>query len=453
MRKLLRLSDELLKYLVAAIILAVPLFPKFPFVRIAGTYVSIRLEDFLIATLGLLVFIKLLPELKNLFERKIERSIVIFLAVGLVSLISAIFLTKTVLPSIGILHLLRRIEYLIPFFAGLAVMRSKNVSTLDFFLKLFLIVVSVAFIYGWGQKYYSWPVIITQNEEYSKGVALRWTPGSHINSSFAGHYDLATFLVMVLPVFISLAAVLKSLKTRIVLIVVTFLGLWLLSNAISRISIVSYLLAVTAALTLIKKYKLIPVVLILSLIFFGLSVDLWARYGRIIEVAKTKLLLLAPRSEVLALEEPQTVKRTRPTPTPTPPPVFEDRSTSIRLNVEWPRAIRAFSKNPLLGTGYSSITLATDNDYLRLLGEVGILGFSAFLLIITRIGQLILKSLPLERIAGGVELGFLGGFLGSLSGIFLNAAFIDVFEASKFATIFWLLAGFAVSLMRKPNYE
>src|SRR3990167_10675400 len=53
-------------------------------------------------------------------------------------------------------------------------------------------------------------------------------------------------------------------------------------------------------------------------------------------------------------------------------PVAEDRSFNIRLKAEWPRAIRAFLKNPVLGTGYSSVGLAVDNDYLRSLAESGI---------------------------------------------------------------------------------
>ena len=37
------------KYLVSAIILAVPLYPKFPLIEVPGTFVSVRLEDFLLA--------------------------------------------------------------------------------------------------------------------------------------------------------------------------------------------------------------------------------------------------------------------------------------------------------------------------------------------------------------------------------------------------------------------
>ena len=81
------------------------------------------------------------------------------------------------------------------------------------------------------------------------------------------------------------------------------------------------------------------------------------------------------------------------------------------MNVEWPRAIRALKKNPLLGTGYSSITLATDNDYLRLLGETGVLGFLAFLLIGVRLIKRYLIAYPFKKLKE-VETGFIVGLIG-----------------------------------------
>ena len=456
MSKLLKQSRGLLKYGIASLLAAIPLYPKFPAIGIPGTYVSVRLEDFLMAAVALLALVAFWPEIKRLFKKKIERSVAILLGIGLVSLLSGILISQTVVPHIGLLHWLRRIEYFIPLFIGLLYFRDKKERTLEFFLKVLMIVLVMAFLYGLGQKYLSWPVIITQNEEYSKGVALRWIPGSHINSTFAGHYDLATFLVLLLPIFVSLFFVVKKTTAKVLLSVVIFSGLWLLANAVSRISIVSYLLGVTLALVLIKRIKAIPVVILISLVVFGFSSDLLARYTRIIEVTYQKILStrqinLSPLT--IYAQETSLPKKMVSSPTPTPQPVFEDRSTSIRLNVEWPRAIRALKKNPLLGTGYSSITLATDNDFLRLLGEVGLLGFLAFFLLFARIFHTFSKVLPVTKYYRGVSLAFMGGFLGALPGVFLNAFFIDVFEASKFAIIFWLLMGIALSMARKNINE
>lgn len=442
MRKLFGLLELRLKYLVAAVILAVPLYPKFPSIRIPGTFVSVRIEDFLLAFTALVVAINIFPRIKKVLTSNIERAMLVYILVGAVSLASAVFLTSTAVPHLGVLHWARRIEYFVPFFLGSIYFLKGKKADVGFFIKVLMLTIFIAFIYGFGQRYLHWPLIITQNEEYSKGVALRWIAGSHINSTFAGHYDLATFLVLTLPVVVSLFFLIKGKITKVLVAGVFFAGLWLLANAVSRISIVSFLLSGTLSLLIIRKYKAIVVFVIVSAVLFGFSGDLWARYGRIIEVTRGKIekILLVPGTVWAASS-----------PTPTPVPVFEDRSTSIRLNVEWPRAVRAFSKNPLLGTGYSSITLATDNDYLRLFGETGLLGAVAFLMILVGLLTQVVKAIPLLSKMGIFEKAYLAGIIGSLPGVFLNAVFIDVFEASKFAIIFWLLTGLAVGLIR--NYQ
>lgn len=459
MQKLSKWLDDITKYLVATILLAVPLYPKFPLLRIPGTYVSIRLEDFLLAIAVLVLAAHILPKFSEFLKDKINKTIFIFLLVGLVSLASALFVTKTVQPHLGVLHWLRRVEYFIPFFLGVIAIR-KNKKNLGFFLKVLMVTILVAFFYGFGQRHLNWPIIVTQNEEYAKGVALRYVPGGHINATFAGHYDLATFLILLLPVYLPLLLLVKDIRIKTVSFAVLLSGLWLLSFSGSRISAASYFVAASFSLIFVKKYKIIPIVMLISLLFFSLSANLTSRYQRLIDVGKekiqeinNKLLFDQSSGEVIAAEELESssLRRKTTVPTPTPVPVFEDRSTSIRFDVEWPRALRAFKKNPLLGTGYSSITLATDNDYLRLLGEIGILGFLAFFLIFIRIGKKIYDSLPLTRRFKGVELAFMAGFVGALPGIFINAMFIDVFEASKFAIIFWLLAGFAVALLQNDK--
>ncbi|OGM20465.1 hypothetical protein A2955_02355 [Candidatus Woesebacteria bacterium RIFCSPLOWO2_01_FULL_37_19] len=444
--------ETVIKYTTAAILLGVPLYPKFPLIRIPATFVSIRLEDILIAFSAILLLGAYLPIVKKIFNSGLKRSVLLYISVGFVSLISAIFITKTIIPHIGLLHWLRRIEYIIPLFLGIeAVKRDRN--NLDYFFKLLLITIFLSFIYGLGQRYFQWPIIITQNEEYSKGVALRWVQGSHINSTFAGHYDLASFLVLVLPVVVATFFTLSHSKSKIILALTYFSGMWLLVNSASRISLVSYLIATIFALAFIKKYKAILLVVLVSLLFISFSSNLISRYQRIIDVSinriKSVKLMFNISNNVLATNEEIIFPRQRLPLTPTPQPVFEDRSTNIRLNVEWPRALRAFAKNPLLGTGYSSITLATDNDYLRLLGEVGLMGFLAFFLLILRILLIFIKKYPFDKHFKGLELSYIAGIFGSFAGVFTNAVFIDVFEASKFAIVFWLLMGFSISILSK----
>ena len=212
------------------------------------------------------------------------------------------------------------------------------------------------------------------------------------------------------------------------------------------------------ALILIKKTKALVLVVAVSLLIFGFSSGLTSRYGSVIEVIKRwsedrEVLIIHGINVYAQGNKAPTPSVVRFTPTPTPTPVFEDRSSSIRLKVEWPRALRALAKNPLLGTGYSSITLATDNDYLRALGEVGILGFGAFTLIFLRIFNKIIRKLRTDfNGLGSLEKAFVAGVIGAIPGILVNAVFIDVFEASKFAIIFWLVLGIFVSLIRDKKY-
>lgn len=440
MQKLLKLFNSTSKYLVTALLLIIPLFPKFPAFRIAGTYVAVRLEDFLVLGTLLVFLVPILFNFKVLLKDKIIRSILMFLIIGLISLICGIYLTQTVSVKIGLLHWLRRVEYISLFVVGFLYVKSiftkgETSYFLEYIVKLLLIVNLIVFLYGLGQRYFNLPVIITQNEEYSKGVALRWTPGAHINSSFAGHYDLASYLVLTMPIFISAFFYYKDKYSKIILGVSILIGFWLFSVAVSRISIVAFLMATTISLFLLKKYKEIVVVVAISLVAFGFSPDLRTRYQRIFDVVKQKfssLVIVYASGDVSANEGN----------------VNEDRSTSIRFNVEWPRAIRAFHKNPLLGTGYSSITLATDNDYLRALGETGILGLISLLLIFISLYNVISKY----QFDQSFDSVLIASFIGSTIGTLLTAVFIDIFEASKFAINYWLITGIVVGIIKKKEY-
>lgn len=457
MLKLSNKLDDIVKYLIATILLVVPLYPKFPLITVPGTFVSIRLEDFVLVLAALVLVITILPQIGTFIKETVNKSILTYLFVGLMSLVSALLVTKTIIPHIGFLHFVRRVEYFVPFFIGVYAIKTKR-ENLGFYIKTLMISLSIMFLYGLGQKYLAWPIIITQNLEYSKGIALRYITGGHLNSTFAGHYDLGTFLVFILPVLLSMFFFVKKFKEKIIILGIFSGGLWLLAFSGSRVSSLSYLIASFIALLAIKRIKAFPVVVVLSLLVFSLSPNLVSRYGRIIEVTVdrvksfNKILLINPEVVYAQNKATPLQRRDAPTPTPTPVPVFEDRSTSIRLNVEWPRAIRALSKNPLLGTGYSSITLATDNDYLRLLGEVGILGTMAFMVIFAHLAKAILAKLPIDKYYSSIELAYLGGFYGGVVGVFINAFFIDVFEASKFAILFWLFMGMTLSLVKnKPK--
>jgi O-antigen ligase len=128
-------------------------------------------------------------------------------------------------------------------------------------------------------------------------------------------------------------------------------------------------------------------------------------------------------------------------------------SVGIRLDTLWPNAIKALQTNPLLGTGYSTLvkehvwefTIAesTDNDYLRLLGETGILGFASFLAIFWIAGQKLWQAFLASH--KPLDYALFGAALAVTFGLLVNALYIDVFEASKVAYGYWSFLGLAMA--------
>ncbi len=120
----------------------------------------------------------------------------------------------------------------------------------------------------------------------------------------------------------------------------------------------------------------------------------------------------------------------------------------IRLDVLWPNALRGFMTNPLLGTGYATLVKSnvgeftyaesTDNDYLRMLGETGLLGTIAFLSTI----YLVLRYSYRLLTQSSTQVDLLAlGTLGATVALLITATYIDIFESSKVAYTYWMLVG------------
>lgn len=470
MQKFLSFYQSILFYLVLFLFIFIPLYPKFPLINVAGTFVAVRLEDLMIGlTISLWgIYLVLSDNLKTFLKDKLSLAILLFFFIGAVSTFSAIFLTHSVAPHISILHFFRRIEFimLLPVVASVIKSKKQLIWTL-IFLAITVLLVN---LYALGQQYLNWPVISTTNSEFSKGLILRLTPGARVNSTFAGHYDLAVFLAMTIVILTALFfAVKKGLKIPILLLGILSLGVLIMTAA--RLSFVAAFVGIIAVLILTRKTKYL--LLILGVIAIILIYPSQLR-DRLISTVTVNLLQQGQRYEgktddqkvrsrlnipTLAI---QTSSKSASTSsfatqsgtiatdiTPGEPidttqlAVF--RSFEIRYKIEWPRAVNAFIKNPFLGTGYSSIDIATDNDFLRSLGEVGILGTLAFGLIlietVKRIAGLLKNESKLLRF-------FSAGILSMALAFVVNGLFIDVFEASKVASLFWMMLGLNLAALK-----
>lgn len=340
---------------------------------------------------------------------------------------------------------------------------------------------------------FCFPSFQTGNEEFAKGLPLCLPAGARITSTFGGSYDLAAYLALALPVIIGCLFAVKKWLWRIITGIVFLAGLILLIFTAQRAAFIAYIIGSIFTLVLIRKKLFIILLLIISVGFLLIFSESTAK--RFLATFRVSSVVVDSQGKLIGEQLPENLKNKIEKPkggqnlpqgsaflglpsqgnlsatnsamikkTLTPQEakrlqlaegtlqistvtgtflvrkvLVYDISFTTRFQAEWPNAWRAFLRNPLLGSGYSSITLATDNDYFRALGETGIFGLLSFM------GIFLIFWIALKKLAAGVKSplirGFAYGLAGGVAGLALNATLIDVFEASKVAENLWILLG------------
>lgn len=511
-RYLLWLDENLIALFAGFLLIFIPLWPKIPLADLLYGYnVRLRLDDIAVALACGVFLIQLIRRKVKIGLNPVTIGLVVYLIFGLLSMLSAVFLTHTV-PEHYLhvaktaFHWVRRIEYFSLFFILFGSIKSIKVTKA--LIILFFVTLLGVIIYGYGQKYLYWPAFSTMNREFSKGWTLYLTEHARVLSTFGGHYDLAAYLVIALTLGWSFFFGLKNKVFKISMGILVLGGFWLLILTASRISFIAYLIGLTFVVFLwtfkkglgwgISRWLLAVTLSIFLMLSFG---DLSSRFMRVLRLDERlqgirQIALVSgvkpPTQNAVFLDNTisgVTSQSDQP-PTPVKPlpgdvtgkeepllvPVAQedgtikyvqkqrtysdcavkyDLSTCIRLEATWPRAIRGWLTNPLLGSGYATLTKekvedfteaeSTDSDYFRSLGETGILGFAAFFGTILFMIILAVKSL------GGIKDNFLYsltvGFIGLSIGILANAVLIDIFEASKVAYIFWGVSGLTIGTL------
>ena len=469
----------------------IPLYPKFPLLDIQHTWVYIRLEDILLALIAGFWILQLFRK-KVTLKTPLTIFILFYWLIGFASSLFALLVLRKILPNIlpqlVVLHYLRRIEYIFVFFVAFSTI--KGLKQVKNYLLFFGLVVALVCFYGFGQKFLGFPAFLTMNEEFAKGAPLYLGPQSRLTSTFAGHYDLAAFLVFVIAIFGSLIFGVKKNLVKFGLFLLVLTSFLLLLFTSSRISFGAYLVGVVFMLFLQRKKWLIIPVVVGSLVALSFVSGAIGRFGKTLRVenvvydattgqaigaldegGETEIEELPLGSGYLAspiiqTRTPQTaqvvkIKRARIYELKTASEssqiatisgeflikkaIVYDISLTTRLQGTWKRAFDAFSKSPLLGTGYSTIGLGSDSSFIRSLGEIGLIGFLSFLSILIAFGLLLKQALV--KIKDKFAFSFLSGVAGGTLGLSFNALLIDVFEASKMAYIFWLVLGISVGLI------
>src|SRR3989344_1865 len=301
-------DDHILEYLSFALLIFIPLYPKIPITEILPGYiVRLRLDDLLVAFAFTIWVIWLIRKKVTLKGNPLVIPIAIYLLVGLLSSLSAIFITKTVPPQSPhveklFLHFLRRFEYFSVFFIFFSSI--KSLAQIKKYVYTAAIVLLFVTLYGFGQKYLYWPAFSTMNREFSKGVKLYLSEHARVLSTFGGHYDLASYLMIVLTLFIPIIFVVKKLWHKSLFLLASIAGFWLLILTVSRTSFIAYVVSITVVFAILSVKKGLIwslsrwfVVMTISLSIMLSFGDLSDRFAHVLKVDKFKNAAFKPLKE------------------------------------------------------------------------------------------------------------------------------------------------------------
>jgi len=370
---------------------------------IPGREIGIRIDDvFLIVIfLGWMAKIAIKKELGFLKNTPLNLPILTYILISIISTLAGI-LWRQARPFTSIFYFSKYLEYFLLFF--LVSNNLKSLRQARVFIYSMILVALLTSIYAWIQHYLG----------VQRVAAPFQTKASEANI-FGG------YLLLMIMVITGLLLNLSSHKLRIYLAVSLFFGFFALLFTLSRGSWLGALPAFAVLAILTRKGKII---LFLAFLFIILSSSfIIPRY------VKERV------QSTFVQEKEYTVFGRR---------FGVDESAAARID-SWKYGLRKLTKAPLLGYGVGSAVPIVDNQYVRVLIEVGLVGFIAFtwiLLVLFRSAMLVLRQFREDNFAMGLTCGFIAGFVGLLFHCFSAETFIVI----RIMEPFWFLTAIVMAL-------
>jgi len=281
------ISDNALFLITLFLLAFIPLYPKLPLLDIQNTWVYIRAEDIIVA-LTFMFWIILMLSKKITFKTPLTMPIMLFWIIGAISTLHGILLIfptlGSIFPNVAFLNYLRRIEYLSLFFIAYSSIKDKRV--IPYVVVVISVTLLLVALYGIGQKYLGLPAYLTMNEEFAKGIPIRLSPLSRVSSTFGGHYDLAAYLVLIIPILSSMVFGFRNWFMKLSLLAPISLGIIVLFMTVSRVSFAVLLLSMAMVFILQKKrfaiYAMVAFFFI-GIIFLSFSTSMLERFGNTVK--------------------------------------------------------------------------------------------------------------------------------------------------------------------------
>lgn len=383
------------------LIFSMLLSPEIPLGAIPGREVVLRFDDVLLLSvfLGWLAKMAVNKEFGLVRATRLNKPILIFTTVCIISSLFAIIQGR-LSWKISFFYLLKYIEYYILFFMVVNNLRSMKQAKI--FVVLMFVVCAIVSVYA-----------ITQI-----GTGVR------VSTPFEGEIGEANTLGGYLLIFLSLGfsffLCASTLSRKIALLGFLALAVVPFLYTLSRGAWVGSIAMFASFIFLHKKARLFLIAIVLVMIFF--------------------LPHFMPKQVTQRVEETFTTYKTYTFFGKT---YSFDESTTARIE-SWREAFEKWKKRPIFGYG-TPPALVIDNQYARVLREAGILGFFAFLWLLSAIlavGWRAFKTCGSGCFESGLSMGYVCGCVGLL----VHALSAETFIIVRIMEPFWFLTAIIVLL-------
>jgi O-antigen ligase len=363
-----------------------------------GRGVTLRLEDFLLAVIGLSWFARnaVKKDLGLFLKTPLNKAILFYVLACVLSTGFGI-MTGRVEIKTGCLFVLKYIEYFIVFF--MIVNHVRSTDQIKRFVFCLLLTCFIASIIG----------------------ILQIPGGGRVSAPFEGEIGepntFGGYLLFIGVVVAGLLAKTDSSKTKQILAV---LLLFIIPPFLFTQSRTSYLALIPALMVLgfmADRRIIILGVLMISFLVSPLFLP---------TAVKNRIMYTFTQPEEKGQIQIGNIRL--------------DTSTSARL-VSWKEAFQGWTQHPLIGHGVTGYDFV-DAQFPRVLVETGVLGLVAFLYLLLSILKVTLENLKKLKTPyfQGLAIGFLAGFVG----IIVHALGANTFIIVRIMEPFWFFAGIVV---------
>ncbi|NPV05552.1 MAG: hypothetical protein HPY67_12555 [Syntrophaceae bacterium] len=374
-----------------------------------GRGVALRADDILIAVIGLSWFLRMAvdKELGLFRTTPLNIPIAVYFVICIVATVHGYYLMRRLNPVVGFFFILKYFEYFLIYFMAVNHLREKD--QIRRFLVAMLVVCFCVCVYAISQIPYV----------------------ERVSAPFEGEEGepntLGGYLVLMLCLVVSLLATPKSIGKKPLLIVLLGLMLVALAATLSRGSWVALPPAILTLIALSRNRLLIviPLAILLAASPFILPKSVTDRVNYTFNQPDNDEQLKIGAIKV-------------------------DSSTSARL-ISWKVILMEdFVHHPLIGWGVTGHSFV-DAQIPRILIETGLLGLTAFLVLIALLFRHGMRALRASRdpLFEAIAVGYIAGLVGLL----VHSIGANTFIIVRIMEPFWFLTALIVMIPRFENAE